>query len=191
MTSTGRQGWLFSLRDDQKFDGRQSNWGGILSFYADMAKVLNSADARNETPIVSSVVWGRILSDFKPEKGDGFAFYHSYGALFPRKDEFGRKPRISAIGEVVDIRLDGRKLNRIKVAIDRQTLRLLRKTPIVRSDSTRHLFEQCGIVQGPVATLYRAPPSIWNKLTSMVREMKKKTNGTRRFVKCAPKDLAL
>jgi hypothetical protein len=160
MIGTTGTGWLFSL-------ARGSNWGGVDDFYKAVAK----SARRRRRIIVESDVWGTLRSlAATPVAGDGFAFYHSKRATFPSEDPFKRRPRISLMGELLDIRHTGRDLEHIAVAIDPQVLRAMKVHPLVRDDTTQDLFESCGIVPGAVATLYYADHPTWAAFVASVEE---------------------
>lgn len=160
MIGTTSTAWLFSLAEDPN-----SNWGAVDDFYASV----DACNIEDDRIIIDSQVWGTLQSiSVRPAAGDGFAFYHSTRAVFPPNDKFKRKPRISLIGELLEIQLDGRNMGRIRVAVDPDVLAALKRHPIVRDDSTRSLFEDCGIVRGAVATLYRADSATWKRLVGRI-----------------------
>jgi hypothetical protein len=72
------------------------------------------------------------------------------------------------MGELLDIKLAGRDLKRIRVAVDSKMLSALKSHPIVRDDSSKGLFESCGIVPGAVATLYHADYPTWSALVARI-----------------------
>jgi len=163
MIGTTGIGWLYSLAKDP-----ESNWGSVTDFY----KSIDEFEIKNGKLIIVSKVWGKIQTKKypMPNRGDGFAFYHSSSAVFPHLDRFKRKQRISLMGELLDIKFrpDGRTLHSIRVAIDPDILEAFRKKPIIRDDLTRNLFEKCGIVQGAVASLYRADKPTWKELNKLI-----------------------
>lgn len=163
MTGRTGEGWLFSLaRDDN------SNWGEVEEFYDSIEE--RGVD-ENGTIIVDSRVWGTLQSTATlPKAGDGFAFYHSTRAGYPENDPFKRKPRISLMGELRDIEIEGRDLLRIVVSVDVAVLDALRAQPIIRDGSARPIFQDCGIVRGAVATLYRARASAWGQFERLMRD---------------------
>lgn len=151
-------GWLYSLARHPK-----SNWGAVEDFYA----AVDECDKKRGRIIIDSDVWGNLHSLAAiPVAGDGFAFYHSQRAIFPPDDGFKRKPRISLMGELLDIKLAGRNVEHIRVAVDRRILRAFKAHPIIRDDPTRTFFEDCGIVSGPVASLYHADHRTWAALVA-------------------------
>jgi hypothetical protein len=128
-----------------------------------------SPDDDDEEFTISSPVWGILRStSVLPAPGDGFAFYHSKRALFPAGDVFGRKPRISLMGELLDIDLEGRNVLRIEVSIQATVFEALQSEPIVRDETTRYLFVDCGIVPGAVATMYPAPAGVWEHFCQLL-----------------------
>jgi hypothetical protein len=130
-------GWLYSLADD-------SNWGTISGFYE---SIWGFPQIDGEI-IVSSDVWGQLKNMHRvPVAGEGFAFYHSWRAGYPKADPFGKRPRISAMGRLLDISLDGRNVDWIEVAIDPAVLDALQQRPIIRDETNRALFEESGIVR--------------------------------------------
>jgi hypothetical protein len=160
MIGTTGIGWLFSLAQEP----RATNWGGVESFY----KAVKTYDIGHDPIIIDSEVWGTLQSTaILPRQGDGFAFYHSTRAKFPKPDSYGRKPRISLMGELLQD-IDDRDMTRIRVAVDPNVLVALRDHPIIRDDLTRHLFENCGIVKGAIATLYHADHSTWTQFVAEI-----------------------
>src|SRR5574337_456037 len=102
MIGTTGQGWLYSLRDQPN-----SSWGDIESFYS----YVDDCEIVDGSIIIDSEVWGTLQASAPmPTKGDGFAFYHSTHARFPERDPFKRRPRISLMGKLLDIRLNGRNI---------------------------------------------------------------------------------
>ena len=158
MNKQTSQGWLMSLR-------AESEWGGVDSFLDDVRTYKKGKGKI----IIDSDVYGRIAQkDMEPKRGDGFAFYHSPRAEFPSADEHKRKPRITLIGELLDIEIDEREVTWIKVGVDPGILRSMTAKPIVREGDMVELFEGCGIKQGSVATFYYAEPSIWKKFLAKI-----------------------
>ena len=156
MQEKTKSGWLMSLRDDP-----ESAWGSVEGFL----EGLTDCPKRDGKYVMESQVWGRIgVKDLQPTRGHGIAFYHSTRARFPTRDPFNRKPRITLIGELLDIDIDGREVTRIEVAIDPKTLAFMKKHPIIRDGDMVEVFEQCGIRQGSVATFYFAEPRVWSRI---------------------------
>ena len=151
------KGWLFQLSNSE-----ESNWGSVDEFYA------NLWDEGSDPIEIESKVWGKLNSkDLLPRAGDGIAFYHTSRARFPSDDRFGKRPRISLIGTLLDVKTTG-ELRRIRVQISRGTFAAMRENPILLSDETRPLFEACGKVKGSIATCYEIPPAVWTKFLSFV-----------------------
>lgn len=151
MPKDGQCGWLMSLTSD-------SDWGIVDEFYDEF---LSESDGR-EVFTVDAEVWGKLnRKEPVPAKGDGIGFYHSSRAQMPSPDPFGRKQRISLIGVIKGLSREGAQMSRLSVEIRRLDLERMRKAPIVRDQSTKHLFEQCGIGRGVPATFYYVPPEIW------------------------------
>ncbi len=146
-------------------DTEDSAWGAIEEFYADI-------EAENSDPIeFESEVWGKLhRKDLSPRSGDGIAFYHTSRARFPHADPYKRRPRISLLGELLDIRFHGQVVNWLKVRIRRKDLENLRRTPIVRDAGTEYLFQKCGMVRGSVATFYEILPEVWAELRQRVSD---------------------
>lgn len=162
MKSNAHSGWLMSLRDDP-----WSNWGGVERF---LQAVLESRTSDGNY-LLKSEVWGRTnVKDLLPQKGQGIGFYHSTRALFPRRDKFGRKPRLTLLGELVEVVVDGREVVYIEACVNKDVMEAMSKHPIVRDESTSHLFEGCGIKPGPVATFYYADPEHWKQIIDRVEQ---------------------
>lgn len=162
MTRTTRQrGWLYSL----KFNAN-TTWGSVDAFYDDVVSAEAQPDGRI---LVNSEVYGRIRGDELPVPGDGFAFYHSTKARFPSPDEFHRLPRISLVGELLDISFDGRDLEWISVAVEPSIITALMAHPIVRDDSTKEIFERSGLVSGPPYSLYPVAPDDWLRIEALIQ----------------------
>ncbi len=158
MENDSESGWLMSLRDDP-----WSAWGSVDRFISD----IKFCPKRNGAYLLESDVWGRIgPREIIPTKGQGIAFYHSTRAKFPSPDKFGRKPRITMIGQILDIDFDGKEVTHIKVSINEKVFEYMRNNPIVREGAMVEVFEQCGIKQGSVATFYYASPKQWKKILS-------------------------
>lgn len=153
-------GWLMSLRDEP-----QSIWGSVESFMSDIKR----SPVRDGRYILDSDVWGRVATkELLPQKGQGIAFYHSTRAKFPSPDEHGRKPRVSLVGELLDVEMEGKEVIHFKVAIDKDTLKYMAAHPIVRTAEMAPVFEERGIKQGSVATFYYAAPEQWKQLLARI-----------------------
>ena len=171
MFGTTGNGWLFSLSDDS--DWGSSDWGSVDKFYRSIyGDMRNSELDEKGRFLVDHRVYGTRRSyEYEPVAGDGFAFYHSTRATFPKNDEFKRKARISLMGELVEMQFaadEPRKINRICVSVSQKALEQFPYYPIVRNDSTKNLFEDCGITKGPIATLYYAPKTVWEQFVEEV-----------------------
>ncbi|MCP4374186.1 MAG: hypothetical protein GY797_39695 [Deltaproteobacteria bacterium] len=161
-------GWIYSLASDPN-----SDWGAIEDFYDSFESVKPKAGK----VVIESDVWGTIRNlDILPNAGHGIAFYHNSNALFPDHDKYKRKPRISLIGELLDINHTGRDLDYIKISFDPKVLTALKINPIVRDTTTKPIFEKCGMVQGSIATLYRADRSAWNDIIGLLKIRLKNSN---------------
>lgn len=171
MVQQRAKGWLMLLSDSE-----DSEWGGIEEFYE---SVLANGGNRDVIELESEV-WGKLnRSGLRPRPGDGIAFYHTSRAHFPKHDPFRRRPRISLLGELTEIEQDGQNIHFLKARIRRADLERLRESPIIRDDKTKHLFEQCGMVPGSVATFYEVPPDVWSEFllrTNSAREASPKVS---------------
>jgi hypothetical protein len=135
-----------------------SEWGSVEQFY----KWMESKADDTETIEFQVEVWGKLYrKDLKPLPGDGIAFYHTTKARFPTRDPYKRRPRISLIGEILEIVQTGQKVSWLSVRIMRSDLELFRRKPTIRDGVTEHLFQLCGMVHGSVATFYEIPPEVW------------------------------
>ena len=161
MKNDTQSGWLMSLRDDP-----ESNWGSVESFLED----IDESPTAKGRYILESEVWGRVgPKEVLPQKGHGIGFYHSTRARFPSPDKFGRKPRITLLGELLDVELDEKEVIYIKVAIEKEAFDYMKIHPIVRDGAMAHVFEECGIKQGSVATFYYAPPEQWKQFLAHIK----------------------
>lgn len=161
MKISSHSGWLMSLREDPL-----SNWGSVESFVRDV----RGCPVQDGWYILESDVWGKMnVKEPLPQKGHGIGFYHSTRARFPERDRYGRKPRLTVIGGLLDVEIDGRDVTYIKAAIAKDVLEFMSKNPIVRDESTSNLFEGCGIKQGSVATFYYADPVQWKQIVALFK----------------------
>ena len=153
-------GWIASCSDDP-----DSDWGRVEGF-CDAFEQLEEVKGRL---ILTATVWGTMNQPgMPPQPGDGFAWYHSTRAMFPAGDRFKRRPRLSAVGELLGAVVEGRHLAEIQVAIDPAQLKLMKEHPIVREDGTKAVFEACGIKAGPFAAFYRADKAAWRRLMALL-----------------------
>jgi Protein NO VEIN, C-terminal len=146
-----KQGWLMALKNSD-----ESVWGSVRRFYSDLR--------RNKTnPIrIRTKVWGRLYrSGLTPNAGDGIAFYHASRAVFPKPDLYHRRPRISAIGLLDDIKYDDREVKWISFRVWRASLDFLASHPLVRTRETEQLFLQCGMKHGTAGTYWDIPRKSW------------------------------
>lgn len=156
MAQTSPKGWLMLLSDSA-----ESNWGGTEEFYESVTAESENRDVFE----MESEVWGKLnRSGLRPQIGDGIAFYHTSRARFPRGDPHRRRPRVSLLAEITGVEQDGQNICYLKAKIRRVDLDHIRRSPIVRDDDTKHLFEQCGMVPGSVATFYEVSPAVWSEL---------------------------
>lgn len=153
-------GWLFALSDNA-----DSDWGSIDRFYESFM-----ADASSEVFVVESEVWGKTLrKGMRLAAGDGIAFYHTRRAGFPPRDPFGRRPRISLIGTIIDVEQEGQNVTFLSVEVRADDLRALQVRPLVRTEQTERLFRRSGMIPGAVATFYRIPADVWSKIIAASR----------------------
>ncbi len=156
-------GWLYSLAADSN-----SNWGHVHCFHQWLSP-------RQDPIVISSKVWGRKKrKEFDPQPGDGFALYHSSIAEFPTSDPFKRQPRISVIGELVYIESEGVNISHLEIKVAYDDLVALAQAPIIRDESTRELFERCGIVKGFPASLYMADRTAWAEIMALLNERRRR-----------------
>lgn len=149
-------GWLMSLSDQP-----ESSWGGVESFFKEVA----AAPTRKGRHIVDGYVWGRVgTKEILPAAGQGIAFYHSSRAHFPPHDRYARKPRVSLVAELLKVEAEDRQVSYIRFAVARSVATEMEKHPIVREGAMVKVFEDCGIKQGSVATYYYAAPPNWRKI---------------------------
>ena len=151
-------GWLFMLSASE-----ESNWDSVEGLFE---SVLEHGDI--DPIVVDCPVWGKLAQkEWQPQPGDGFAFYHTSNAIFPPKDPYRRKARISLIGKLLDIEIDNQKLQRIKIQIERSVVDGMRSKPIVNNAQTGRLFRECGIGSGPRGTMFRIPPEVWTEFVGL------------------------
>lgn len=159
--ATSNVGWIYSLSADPN-----SVWGDVVDFYND----IDACPKRGGLIIVKSQVWGKMANKITalPQRGDGFAFYHSWRAKFPAPYRFAGRPRISLVGTLETIQFSGREIQHIKVSVDPAVLAAMKLSPIVRDKPTIHIFEQARIVSGNHASLYHADSKTWKQITALV-----------------------
>ena len=161
MNERRQKGWLMllSYSDD-------SNWGAVEQFYQDIDSEMESQSVLD----LESDVWGKLhRKGLMPQPGDGIGFYHTTRARFTKPDTYKGRARISLIGELLNIEQDGQNITGLSARILRTDLESLRLRPIVRDENTEHLFQQCGMVQGSVATFYEVPPDTWAEFLARAR----------------------
>ena len=158
MWNKTESGWIMSLRNE-------SNWGSVSGFLDDV----RSSRKRNGMYILESDIYGTIQpADERPTKGQGIGFYHSTRAVFDGIDECPKRPRITLIGEILDIRYAGKELDYIKAEVDPFCLEAMEINPIMRDDNIE-LFEATNMKQSVVATLYYAAPDVWKEFLKKSR----------------------
>jgi hypothetical protein len=156
-----RQGWVYSLSNSEN-----SAWGSPEGLF-------EAIEATGDDSVlqIESEVWGKLLRrGCDPQPGDGFAFYHSRRALFPKSDAHKRRPRISLVGTLQQIKRDGLNVKQIRVNIDPDVMNALRANPLVRDKRTEDFFRRCGLRPGPVASFYPVFAEDWQLLVSWVAE---------------------
>jgi hypothetical protein len=165
MIGTTGEGWLLSLGN--KVDWA---WNCVESFYEDMEQSIEEAKNLPDGRVVIEIsVEGRLRSSYgQPCAGDGIGFYHSTRAAFPTDDKFKRKARLSAIGEMVEVISDRPDFHWFDVALDPVQFRLLKANPVIRDEIRAPVFEHCRIVQGSVATMYKANARAWSELVALL-----------------------
>ena len=152
-------GWVFALSD-------QSGWGSPDEFIADFGlKGLKKNSIEVET-----TAWGKLPKQRSILPGEGIAFYHTTRAYYGPKDKFRRRPRITMVGvlknlEVLDDTDDMEY--RLIISFEKEVVNRLIDSPIIRDESTRPIFEDCGMVQGSIKTWYEAPPVAWKEIVKL------------------------
>jgi hypothetical protein len=155
-----QKGWIMALSESPR-----SSWGNVEEFYEGVRP-----PRRKESWQIQSEVWGKTLrKNWILEANDGIAFYHTKKAGFPKGDPWHRKARISLIAEILDVAQAGQQVNYLSVRIRKANFDSLRKDPILREQSTEHLFQAAGMIQGTVATFYLLPPTVWEEIALRVR----------------------
>jgi hypothetical protein len=122
--AAARVGRVSCLGDDE-----DSAWRSVDGFYKGVL-----GNSRGPTVTRSGRVWGKVspkapLSRL-PKKGDGIAFYHSTRAVKPKNDRYRRKPRISLVATLGEVRLEGREVTDITFTFSRHLAQALRETPL-------------------------------------------------------------
>ncbi len=165
--SSSGLGWLYCIAQNPS-----SNWGNIQSFYSDIENTETYVKNDDKLITVDSQVWGKIKNPEQrlPAKGDGLAFYHSSRALCNPAGSKIPKPRVSLIGQLIDIQYEGSDISILKVEVQLSVLKALKSRPIERDEGTRDIFEECGIVSGIPYSLYQANNGAWDKLISLVNK---------------------
>ena len=144
MWNKTKTGWLMALADSD-----DSAWGYVPDFYSD----IRACEVRKGQIIVDSDTWGKHLyKNHAPAPGDGVAFYHSTKAKFAKPDKYGRRPRISLVGELIEVRTGGGMVDWITVVVDKKVLAGLEQYPIVKSEENEEMFLECGIGTGAIAS---------------------------------------
>lgn len=161
MNKRRQKGWLMVLKHSD-----ESEWGDIEKFYKDIDSAMGLQSALD----FGSGVWGKLhRKDLMPMPGDGIGFYHATRARFPKPDLYKRSARISLVGEILNIEQNGQKIDGFSVRILRTDFESLRRRPILRNEKTEHLFQDCGMVQGVIATYFEVPPDTWAKFLALAR----------------------
>lgn len=161
MWNNTRVGWLMALAASER-----SAWGYVPDFYAD----IRNSERRAGHIIIESDVWGKHLhKNHHPEAGEGLAFYHSTKARFAAPDPFHRRPRISLVGEILDVKCGSGQVDSFTVAVDDKVLDGLERRPIIKNEVTNNLFRECGIGTGAVATFYPVNHKIWARILQLTK----------------------
>lgn len=164
------KGWLYCLANK---DG--TKWGNTSTFHDYVGPT--QAEVDQGWFVISSEVWGKLQrKGFKPEPGDGFAFYHGTRAGYSPADPYKRVPRISLIGTIRDIERADQKVVRIEIMVNVDVFYCLRHNPVLRDGSTRDIFEACGIKRGAVASMYEASATSWRSILTLVGDRLRATN---------------
>ncbi len=160
MLKETRIGWIFALSFNEN-----SAWGNVEEFYENILE----CEGKDKILEISSDVWGKMQrKDMDPSSGDGFAFYHTSRAQYPIGDKYKGRPRISLVGRLEDIDVKGQDVSRIVVKTYKKLANTFKINPIIRDESTKHIFEQCGIVPGPIASFYYADAKAWGEILKLV-----------------------
>jgi hypothetical protein len=155
-----QRGWIMALSYSP-----DSAWGDVEEFYENVA-----SPRRQDSWKIESDVWGKTLrKDWKLAAGDGIAFYHTKRARFPRGDRGKRQARISLIGDILKVSQEGQQVSHLATRIRASDFAVLRTNPILRENSTEHLFQSAGMIQGTVATYYLIPSDSWAEIEERVR----------------------
>ena len=160
MLKETRIGWIFALSFNEN-----SAWGNVEEFYDNIL----DCEEKDKILEISSDVWGKTQrKDMVPSPGDGFAFYHTSRAQYPIGDKYKGLPRISLVGRLDEIDVKGQDVSRIMVKTYKKLVKAFIKNPIIRDESTKHIFLRCGIVPGPIASFYFADTKAWAEIMQLV-----------------------
>jgi hypothetical protein len=152
--AASRVGWVSCLGDDE-----DSAWRSVDGFY-------EGVFGNSRKPIItrSGGVWGKVSRKAPkrrlPKEGDGIAFYHSTRAIKPKNDRYKRKPRISLVGTLDEVHLEGRKVTYIKFTFDRHLAEALRGHPIVRDEYKGNLRTLRNQIRTSGSFLFRGQASL-------------------------------
>lgn len=159
-----KQGWLFSLRDEES-----SAWGSP----EDLLEELQLNSMRKDVAVRKTDVYGRLpKTPLVPAAGHGIAFYHSTRAYFPPGNPYRKKPRISLVGEIASLdpfSAEDDWTYPLELRFEKWAVASIVRQPLVRSDDTLDVFEGAGIVRGAVRTWYYAPPAVWKLVLRHLR----------------------
>lgn len=129
-----KNGWLFSLRADR------SQWGDYEIFHHWMFdQVKKSGD---DTVLDLGLFGTTFDKNYQLRCGDGLAVYHSKKAVFPNDDIHKCRPRISLLGEILEVEQEGRKVSRVKVKTPNLVYAALLTHPFLRTDENEVVFER-------------------------------------------------
>lgn len=156
-------GWFVSCADKE-----WSEWGHVEGFCHRLRSGSKIESGWLYYP--ADVEWERIHPAGQlPDTGDGIAFYHSTRAFYPKGDRFKRQPRVSAVGELASVVVEGGHVREIVVKLNPHLLDLMEEQPIVREGQReRQLFEDCGILSGVAYSCYRADKAAWRRLMALL-----------------------
>jgi 5-methylcytosine-specific restriction protein A len=161
MTSQAQRAWVFALSNDE-----DSHWRSVDDFFAN----IEESEAGASGPItLRSTVWGKTLrKDMRLQPGDGIAIYHTKRAQFRKPDPYGRRPRISLIGEITRVKQQGQHVSYLEMRFRREDVeRSMRSRPLIRDARTEPLFLSSGMGKGAVATFYEIPSLTWGKMVEL------------------------
>jgi hypothetical protein len=157
---SAQRGWIMALSYST-----ESAWGDVEEFFDNVR-----APRGEDTWEIRSEVWGKTLrKDWNLARRDGIAFYHTKRARFHPRDPGRGKARISLIGNITEVSQEGQHVSYLSSTIRASDFESLRGNPVLRDDSSEHLFRAAGMIPGTVATYYLIPPDAWAEIMWRVR----------------------